>query len=89
VKVSHLHSKHSASRRTHDARHTAATILLVLKMPTRTTMDVMGWSQASMTTRYQHVPVEVLTDIASQVAGLLWKPKPDDNGGQPGAPAKA
>jgi len=42
--------------RLHHARHTAATMLLVLKIPTRAVMDVMGWSQASMTTRYQHVP---------------------------------
>jgi len=30
--------------RLHDARHTAATMLLVLKVPTRAVMDVMGWS---------------------------------------------
>ncbi len=58
--------------RLHDARHTAATMLLVLKVPTRAVMDVMGWSQASMAARYQHVPIEVLTNIAGQVAGLLW-----------------
>jgi transposase-like protein len=37
--------------RLHDARHTAATILLVLNVATRAVMGVMGWSQASMTTR--------------------------------------
>ena len=58
--------------RLHDARHTAATMLLVLKVPTRAVMDVMGWSNASMTGRYQHVPAEVLTGIANQVGGLLW-----------------
>ena len=58
--------------RLHDARHTAATMLLVLKVPTRAVMDVMGWSNASMTGRYQHVPAEVLTGIAKQVGGLLW-----------------
>jgi hypothetical protein len=52
-------------------------MLLVLKVPTRAVMDVMGWSQASMATRYQHVPVEVLTGIADQVSGFLWK-APDD-----------
>jgi integrase len=60
--------------RLHDARHTAATMLLVLKVPTRAVMDVMGWSQASMATRYQHVPIEVLNGIAKQVEGLLWLP---------------
>jgi integrase len=80
--------------RLHDARHTAATMLLVLKVPTRAVMDVMGWSQASMATRYQHVPVEVLTDIAKQVEGLLWlpaspeaqSPKDDDGEGTAGVP---
>lgn len=66
--------------RLHDARHTAATMLLVLKVPTRAVMDVMGWSQASMATRYQHVPVEVLTGIADQVGGLLWRPAEVDDG---------
>jgi hypothetical protein len=59
--------------RLHDARHTAATMLLVLKVLTRAVMNVMGWSQASMAGRYQHVPVEVLTGIAGQTGGLLWE----------------
>jgi integrase len=78
--------------RLHDARHTAATMLLVLKVPTRAVMDVMGWSQASMTTRYQHVPAEVLTGIADLVGGLLWQlpektenaPPDDDDDGTAG-----
>ncbi|HEY9411437.1 MAG TPA: site-specific integrase [Jiangellaceae bacterium] len=64
--------------RLHDARHTAATMLLVLKVPTRAVMDVMGWSQASMATRYQHVPAEVLRGIADQMGGLLWAADSDD-----------
>ena len=38
----------------------------------------MGWSQASMAKRYQHVPVEVLSSIANQVGGLLWSKEDDD-----------
>jgi integrase len=65
--------------RLHDARHTAATMLLVLNVPTRAVMEVMGWSQASMTTRYQHVPAQILEGIANQMGGLLWsEPTPDD-----------
>ena len=30
--------------RPHDARHTAATVLLVLGVPERTVMGIMGWS---------------------------------------------
>ncbi len=49
-------------------------MLLVLKVPTRAVLDVMGWSHSNMTNRYQHVPAEVLSDIAGQVGGLLWEP---------------
>ena len=58
--------------RLHDARHTAATMLLVLKVPVRAAMDIMGWSEASMASRYMHVPDEFKQEIAGQVAGLLW-----------------
>jgi integrase len=73
--------------RLHDARHTAATMLLVLKVPTRAVMDVMGWSQASMATRYQHVPIEVLNGIAKQVEGLLWMSAKDE--GEDSTPSKS
>ena len=69
--------------RLHDARHTAATMLLVLKVPTRAVMDVMGWSNASMAGRYQHVPIEVITGIAGQVGGLLWDTDDEDGGDDP------
>ncbi len=58
--------------RLHDARHTAATMLLVLKVPVRAVMDIMGWSEASMASRYMHVPDELKREIAGQVGGLLW-----------------
>ncbi|WP_017972912.1 tyrosine-type recombinase/integrase [Actinopolyspora halophila] len=61
--------------RLHDARHTAATMLLVLQVPTRAIMEVMGWSEASMLTRYVHVPDEIKQGIAGQLGGLLWKPR--------------
>jgi len=57
--------------RLHDARHTAATMLLVLGVPARAVMDVMGWSQIGMTQRYQHVPNELRERIASQLDQLL------------------
>ncbi len=57
--------------RLHDVRHTAATMLLVLNVPTRAMMDVMGWSQASMAGRYQHVPNKLRRDIADRLGGLL------------------
>ncbi|HKS44464.1 MAG TPA: site-specific integrase [Amycolatopsis sp.] len=58
--------------RLHDARHTAATMLLVLKVPLPAIMEVMGWGEASVAKRYVHVPDEVILGIAGQVEGLLW-----------------
>ncbi len=58
--------------RLHDARHTAATFLLVLGVTDRAAMDVMGWSKADMAKRYMHVPDEVRQRIAQQIGGLLW-----------------
>jgi integrase len=58
--------------RLHDARHTTATMLLVLRTPIRAVMDMMGWTAASMASRYMHVPDEIKRGIADQMGGLLW-----------------
>jgi integrase len=63
--------------RLHDARHTAATVLLVLGVPERTVMGVMGWSSTSMAARYQHVTDPIRRTVAAQIDGLLWA---DDRG---------
>jgi integrase len=60
--------------RLHDARHTAATVLLLLGVPERAVMDVMGWSSSAMVKRYQHITAPVRMDIAERVGGLLWTP---------------
>ena len=41
--------------RLHDARHTAATVLLLLGVPERAVMGIMGWSTTAMAARYQHM----------------------------------
>jgi integrase len=58
--------------RLHDARHTAATMLLVLKVPLPAVMDIMGWSDASIAKRYMHVPRELVTAIAAELGSLMW-----------------
>lgn len=58
--------------RLHDARHTAATVLLVLGVPERTVMGIMGWSSTAMAARYQHVTDPIRATVATQVGGLLW-----------------
>lgn len=57
-----------------------------LPRPCCSPLKDMGWSQASMATRYQHVPAEVLTGIAKQVEGLLWElPDAEDGDDDQGA----
>jgi integrase len=57
--------------RLHDARHTAATVLLVLGVPERM-VSVMGWSSTAMAARYQHVTDPIRRDVADRIGGLLW-----------------
>jgi len=59
--------------RLHDARHTAATVLLVLGVPERTVMEVMGWSTTAMAARYQHVTDPIRREVAARVGALLWQ----------------
>lgn len=70
--------------RLHDARHTAATVLLLLGVPEPVVMKIMGWSTTAMAARYQHVTDPILRDIADRVDGLIWQPttvgKPADSG---------
>lgn len=65
--------------RLHDARHTAATVLLILGVTERAAMAVMGWATTAMAKRYQHLVDPVRQDVAKRVGGLLWatpaKPK--------------
>jgi integrase len=58
--------------RLHDARHTGATMLLVLNIGTRAVMDLMGRSSSSMAARYQHVTNDLWRDIADSLGGLFW-----------------
>ena len=59
-------------RRLHDARHTAATVLAILAVPTPTAMAIMGWSSAEMAARYQQVLDSIRKGVADQIGGLLW-----------------
>ncbi|WP_020661060.1 tyrosine-type recombinase/integrase [Amycolatopsis benzoatilytica] len=63
--------------RLHDARHTAATMLLVLKVPLPAIMEIMGWGDAAVAKRYVHVPTEVVSGITNQVGDFLWSDVPD------------
>ncbi|MGW3629113.1 tyrosine-type recombinase/integrase [Streptomyces sp. NPDC005122] len=72
--------------RLHDARHTAATVLLILGVPERVVMQIMGWSSTAMAARYQHVTGGILADVAQRVGGLIWEvAKASDEGGPEGS----
>jgi integrase len=58
--------------RLHDARHTAATTLLLLGVPERAVMYIMGWSNAAMVKRYAHVTARLRRDIADRLNAYLW-----------------
>ena len=58
--------------RLHDARHTAATVLLLLGVPLPAVMDIMGWSNSKVANRYSHVTTAIQNGVASQVNALLW-----------------
>ncbi len=65
--------------RLHDARHTAATTLLLLGVPERAVMDFMGWSNAAMVKRYTHVTARLRRDIADRLNAYLWTPNETKN----------
>jgi integrase len=81
--------------RLHDARHTAATVLLILGVPERAVMGIMGWATTGMAARYQHVTDSIRSDVAKRVGGLIWKPvdaaegPTDPEDGAAGVPAAA
>ena len=58
--------------RLHDARHTAATLLLVIGIDSRTVMELMGWSSLALMQRYQHVVDELRRDAADRMGQTLW-----------------
>jgi len=69
--------------RLHDARHTAATVLLLLEVPLRTVMSIMGWSSVEMAARYQHITDAIRQKVAGQVDQVIWQTtsSPDITGG--------
>ena len=59
--------------RLHDARHTAATLLLTQGVPARVVMEILGHSQISLTLgTYTHVVPELARDAANRMGDALW-----------------
>lgn len=63
--------------RLHDARHTAATLLLQQGVPARVAMQILGHSQISLTLgTYSHVVPELAKDAAAKMGDALWGDTP-------------
>jgi site-specific recombinase XerD len=58
--------------RVHDARHTAATLLLGQGIDIRVVQQILGHSQLSQTQRYAHVPPELVQHAAERMGEALW-----------------
>ncbi|MFD3512552.1 tyrosine-type recombinase/integrase [Streptomyces sp. NPDC058657] len=68
--------------RLHDARHTAATVLLLLGIPDTAVDGIMGWEPGgAQRRRYQHLTAPILKNIADKMGRTLWpaeRPVPMD-----------
>ncbi len=59
--------------RLHDARHTAATMLLTQGVPARVAMQILGHSQITLTLgTYSHVAPELGIEAARRIGNALW-----------------
>lgn len=59
-------------RRLYDARHSAATMLLVQGVDVRTVMALLGHSQIGVTMKYQHTVDELRAAAAAKIEAGVW-----------------
>jgi site-specific recombinase XerD len=59
--------------RVHDARHTAASLLLAQGVHIRVVQQILGHSQISQTQRYTHVTSELVEHAAARMSEALWE----------------
>ncbi len=58
--------------RVHDARHTAATLLLLQDTDLRTVMAIMGWTELATAQRYTHAVDDLRKRAAVKMGDMLW-----------------
>ena len=58
--------------RLHDARHTAATLLLEQGVDIRVVQEILGHSTLAVTKKYTHVTSRLARDAADRIAQALW-----------------
>lgn len=65
--------------RLHDARHTAATLLLEQGVDIRVVQEILGHSTLAVTKRYTHVTSRLAKEAAERMSRALWDaPEADD-----------
>jgi site-specific recombinase XerD len=64
--------KAAKDARVHDARHTAATLLLEQGSDLRVVQQVLGHSQITTSRRYAHVTDKLARDAAQRMGEALW-----------------
>ena len=57
--------------RLHDARHTAATLLVEQGVHTRTVQEVLGHARVTTTERYTHVASPLVEDAADRMGSAI------------------
>ncbi|MFE2188313.1 hypothetical protein ACFXB5_48950, partial [Streptomyces sp. NPDC059455] len=75
AKVSHLHSNHCASRRTHDLRHTFISMCLQNGIPEHTVAAWVGDSVDELRRTYSHLLKDHADTHGAVAAGLTARPK--------------
>jgi site-specific recombinase XerD len=58
--------------RVHDARHTAATLLIEQGVHIRVVQEVLGHTRATTTERYTHVATLQMKDASERMSEALW-----------------
>ncbi|WP_281367877.1 tyrosine-type recombinase/integrase [Nonomuraea typhae] len=58
--------------RVHDARHTAATLLIEQGVHIRVVQEVLGHTRVTTTERYTHVASPLMRDAGERLASALW-----------------
>lgn len=69
--------------RVHDARHTAATLLIEKGVHIHVVQEVLGHTRVTTTERYTHVATLQMKDASDQMAQALWATDEDNCNPQP------
>ncbi|MEV1170543.1 tyrosine-type recombinase/integrase [Nonomuraea sp. NPDC049784] len=56
----------------HDARHTAATLLIEQGMDISVVQEILGHSQLTTTKRYTHITATLSIEAAARIGRALW-----------------